>query len=69
MHGKPRRPAEIGLRRGFEELGTMNDSTKSLHNKVAVVTGGGRGIGYAISARLAEMGATTVICGRSQPTH
>jgi 3-oxoacyl-[acyl-carrier protein] reductase len=46
----------------------MNDGTKPLHDKVAVVTGGGRGIGYAIAARLAEMGATTVICGRSQQT-
>jgi 3-oxoacyl-[acyl-carrier protein] reductase len=46
----------------------MNDGTKPLHDKVAVVTGGGRGIGHAIAARLAEMGATTVICGRSQQT-
>src|SRR3954466_2166910 len=36
-----------------------------LAEKVAVVTGGGRGIGAAIAARLAEMGATTVISGRT----
>ena len=41
---------------------------RPLHDKVAVITGGGRGIGYAISTRLAELGATTVICGRSQKT-
>ncbi len=45
-----------------------NHFPKPLSGKVAVVTGGGRGIGQAISAKLAEMGATTVICGRSQET-
>jgi len=34
--------------------------------KVAVVTGGGRGIGAAIAMRLAEMGATTLIAGRNR---
>lgn len=39
-----------------------------LSGKVAVVTGGGRGIGYAISEALAQHGATVVMCGRSKET-
>ena len=38
----------------------------TLSGKVALVTGGGRGIGAAIASKLASMGATTVICGRRQ---
>jgi 3-oxoacyl-[acyl-carrier protein] reductase len=34
--------------------------------KVALVTGGGRGIGAAIARRIAALGAATVICGRTQ---
>lgn len=38
----------------------------TLSGKVALVTGGGRGIGAAIARKLASMGATIVICGRRQ---
>ncbi len=44
----------------------MRRELLSLSGSVAVVTGGGRGIGYAISARLADMGATVVLTGRDE---
>ena len=38
----------------------------SLSGMVAVVTGGGRGIGQAITSKLAAMGATVVLTGRDE---
>jgi len=39
---------------------------KPLAEQVAVVTGAGRGIGAAIAHKLASMGATAVLCGRTR---
>jgi len=44
----------------------MTHAAQGLEGQVAVVTGGGRGIGAGISARLATMGAQVVLCGRSR---
>ena len=45
---------------------TKTASNSPLTGQVAVITGAGRGIGRAIALTLAELGASTVLCGRSR---
>jgi 3-oxoacyl-[acyl-carrier protein] reductase len=42
-----------------------SQDSKTLAGQIAVVTGAGRGIGAAVAHRLADLGATVVLCGRS----
>ncbi len=42
------------------------DTGQALNGQVAVITGGGRGIGAAIARKLAGLGAATVLCGRTR---
>lgn len=41
------------------------EPAKPLDGQVAIVTGGGRGIGAAIAKKVATMGAAAVLCGRT----
>src|SRR5215472_835215 len=40
-------------------------TNQALSEQIAIVTGGGSGIGAAIAGKLASLGATAVICGRT----
>ena len=42
----------------------MAEKTSTLSDQIAVVTGGGRGIGAAIAQKLADLGVQVVVCGR-----
>jgi NAD(P)-dependent dehydrogenase (short-subunit alcohol dehydrogenase family) len=46
----------------------MNSAENLLAGQVAVVTGGGHGIGSAISHHLARLGAQVIITGRNKAT-
>ncbi|HEY8671539.1 MAG TPA: SDR family NAD(P)-dependent oxidoreductase, partial [Terriglobales bacterium] len=49
-------------------MGMNSQGNTTLSGKVAVVTGAGRGIGAAIAGRLASLGASVVLCGRTLKT-
>jgi len=44
----------------------MANTAGALAGQVAVVTGGGRGIGAAIAQKLASLGAWVAVCGRTK---
>lgn len=48
-------------------MASMNSNDSALVNKVAVVVGGGRGIGRATARRLATEGASLIVASRTGP--
>jgi 3-oxoacyl-[acyl-carrier protein] reductase len=44
----------------------QEETARPLAGQVAVITGAGRGIGAAIAAKLCDLGATSVLCGRTR---
>jgi 3-oxoacyl-[acyl-carrier protein] reductase len=60
----PARPALTANTYTFYRAKPMTN--QELSQKIAVITGGGRGIGAGIARKLAALGATVVICGRNR---
>ena len=55
-----------GLTRNTAFQGLARVTSQELSQKIAVITGGGSGIGAGIARRLAALGATAIICGRNR---
>jgi 3-oxoacyl-[acyl-carrier protein] reductase len=62
----PMRPVDQAQCCGGSSLSL--DTGQPLNGQIAVVTGAGRGIGTAIARKLAGLGATTILCGRTRST-
>lgn len=49
------------------KMNTTSEANLPSNGQVAVITGAGRGIGAGIAHKLARLGVTVVLCGRTRP--